>query len=373
MGTGAFGRNRRRRRGIALVYAMAFMLAMVGFASFAVDFGRLQLAKSELQAATDAAAHYAATGLLSGPGTVKTRAAYAASANTVDGTPLALDLTNDIEFGNWDPNTKTFTVVTGLAQNTARAVRITGRRLASRGTGVSSFFASLFGQSQWDLQVTSVAFNGSATDDVFLIQDVTGSFMLELPDAKTGDQALLDSLNAAGGGGRLAVSVHTGWGSTLAPLTPVNANYSYLTSKISSINLGGSPGMPPPSGTDIASGFDEAIAAYTSGGYVAPAGGVKTVVLVSDGQPTTAPDGKHPTLDDAQLLSLAQTRANTLWSNNVHVYVVFMDSDNDPVAASNLQTLIRGNGDFVRVTSPNQLPAALADITNKIGKISLVK
>src|SRR5438045_1673275 len=28
MGTGAFRRNRRRRRGIALVYAMAFMLAM---------------------------------------------------------------------------------------------------------------------------------------------------------------------------------------------------------------------------------------------------------------------------------------------------------------------------------------------------------
>lgn len=352
---------------------MVFMLALVGFASFAVDMGRLQLVKSELQAATDAAAHYAATGLPTGPGTVKSRAAYAAAANTVDGTALVVDQTNDIEFGNWDPTTKTFTVVTGSAQNTARAVRITGRRIASRGTGVPSFFASLFGQTQWNLQVTSVAYNGSATDDVFLIQDVTTSFAEELPDAKTGDQALLDSLYGGGGSGRLAVAVHTGWGQTLASFTPISTNYSYLTSKISSINLAGNPGMPAASGTDIASGFDEAIAAYTSGGYVAPASGVKTVVLVSDGQPTNDPGGKHPTLDDAQLLSLAQTRANTLWSNNVHIYVVFMDADNDPVAASNLQTLIRGNGDFVRVATPAQLPAALADITNKIGKISLVK
>ena len=363
----------RRGRGIAIVYATVFMLALVAFASFAVDLGRLQLIKSELQAATDAAAHYAASGLPSGPGTVKSRAAYAAGANKVDGSPLVIDQTLDVEFGNWDATTRTFTVVTGTAQNTARAVRITGRRIASRGTGVPSFFASLFGQTQWNLQASSVAYNGSATDDVFLIQDVTRSFAEELPDAKIGDQALLDSLYGGGGAGRLAVAVHTGWGSTLAPLSRISTNYSYLTSKITSINLADSPGMPASSGTDIASGFDEAIAAYTSGSYVAPAAGVKTVVLVSDGQPSSDPSGKHPTLDDVQLLSLAQTRANTLWTNQVHIYVVFMDSDNDPVAAANLQTLIRGNGDFVRVTTPTQLPAALADITNKIGKISLVK
>jgi hypothetical protein len=352
---------------------MAFMVTLVAFASFAVDMGRLQLVKSELQAATDAAAHYAATGLPSGPASVKARAAYAASANTVDGTPLVIDPTDDIEFGNWDSATNAFSVVTGAAQSSARAVRVTGRRLASRGTGVPSFFASLFGQTQWNLQVSCIAFNGSATDDVFLIQDVTLSFAEELPDAKIGDQALLDCLYQTGGGGRLAVAVHSGWGVTLAPLTRISTDYSYLSSKISSINLAGWPGMPASTGTDIASGLDEAIAAYTSGSYVAPAGGVKTVVLVSDGQPTNNAYGKHPTLTDSQLLSLAQARADTLWSNNVHVYVIFMDADNDPVAAGNLQTLVRGNGDFVRVTTPSQLPTALADITNKIGKISIVK
>ena len=352
---------------------MLFTMTLVAFASFGVDVGRVQLVKSELQAATDAAAHYAATGLLSGPATVKSRAAYAAYANTVDGTPLVLDQTDDIEFGNWDATTKTFTLVTGGAQNSARAVRVTGRRLASRGTGVQSFFASLFGQSQWNLQVSCVAYNASAADDVFLIQDVTTSFAEELPDAKLGDQALLDSLYAAGGGGRLGVAVHTGWGSTLAPLTRVSSNYSYLSSKISSINLAGSPGMPVASGTDIASGLDEAIDAYTAVGYVAPSTGVKAVVLVSDGQPTSNPGGKHPTLSDSQLLSLAQARADTLWSHNVHIYVIFMDAANDPVAAAKVQTLVRGEGDFMHVTTPSQLPAALADITNKIGKISIVK
>lgn len=130
--------------------------------------------------------------------------------------------------------------------------------------------------------------------------------------------------------------------------------------------------MPIASGTDIASGFDEAIAAYTASGYVSPSGD-KTVILVSDGQPSADTDGKHPTLNATQMLTLAQTRADTLWSNKVHIYVVFMDATNDTGAANKLKTLIRGNGDFIRVSDPKLLPAALSDLTKKLGGVSLVK
>ena len=115
------------------------------------------------------------------------------------------------------------------------------------------------------------------------------------------------------------------------------------------------------------------VAAFTASGYVTPVGGNKTVVLVSDGQPSADSDGKHPTLSDSQLLTLAQTRANTLWSNKVHVYVVFMDSANDSAAAAKLQTLVRGDGDFIRVSTPSALPAALADLTKKISGVTIVK
>jgi hypothetical protein len=360
-----------RERGISLLYAMVAMVALTGFVSLAIDLGRMQLAKTELQAATDAASRYGASGLSSGVDAVKARVAAAALENMVDGTPLVIDENNDIEFGTWNSNTKTFTVLTGSAQSTATAIRVTGRRLASRGTGVPLFFGKAFGRNTLDIKASGISGSGQGAD-VFLIQDITSSFTAELPDAKIGDQALLDALYAGGTGWcRMGIAVHTGWGKTLAPLTLVNTDYSYLTNIVTSIQIAGSSGMPVASGTDIASGFDEAIAAYTAPGYVPPAGG-KTVVLVSDGQPSSSSAGKHPTLNDTDLLALAQARADTLWANNVNIYVVFMDATNDTVAGNNLKTLLRGNGDFVRVANSADLPSALSEITKRMS-LQLVK
>jgi hypothetical protein len=163
----------------------------------------------------------------------------------------------------------------------------------------------------------------------------------------------------------MAIVVHTGWGKTLSSLVNINSNYSTLSSIFSSIQLCGSTGMPVCSGTDISSGFDEALAVYSDPSYTMPAGG-KTVVLVSDGQPEASSSGKNPTLNSAQLLALAQQRADSLWTLGVHVYVVFFDRDDDATAAANLQRLIRGSGEFVRVSDPTQLPQALSDITKKL-------
>ena len=57
----------------------------------------------------------------------------------------------------------------------------------------------------------------------------------------------------------------------------------------------------------------------------------------------------------------------------LYTHVVFMDADNDSAAATKLRTLIRGDGDFVRVTSASQLPTALTDLTRKIGGVTIVK
>ena len=367
----SIGHTLRVRHGISLIYVTVLMVVLIGFVSFAVDLGRLQLAKTQLQTATDAAARYGATGLNSGVATVKSMVVAAAAENQVDGSPLVIDPNNDIEFGIWNPATRTFTPVTGAAQSTAKALRVTGRRVASRGTAVPLSFASLLGLSTIDLRFSCVVNASSISDDVFLLQDITTSFTAQLPDAKIADKGLLDSLYTSGGAGRLAVAVHTGWGATLAPFTNISSNYTYLSSTINSIQIAGSPGMPVASGTDIASGFDEAVSAFTASGYVSPTGS-KTVVLVSDGQPSANSSGKHPTLDSNQLLTLAQTRADTLWANNVHIYVVFMDADNDNTAATRLRTLIRGTGEFVRVSDPTQLPSALQGITDKIGGIHIM-
>src|SRR4051794_15322610 len=117
--------SRRRRRGISLLYAMVSMVALTGIMSLAIDLGRIQIAKTELQQACDAATRYGAGGLGQGVGTVKSRVATAGAENKVDGQPLVIDQNNDIEFGTWNAATKTFTILVGTAQSSATAIRVT--------------------------------------------------------------------------------------------------------------------------------------------------------------------------------------------------------------------------------------------------------
>lgn len=155
----------KRFRGISLIYAMISMTALTGFVSLAVDLGRVQVAKTELQQAADAAAMYGAAGMSQGVATVKSRVAAAAADNKVDGTTLAIDQTNDIEFGVWDPGTRTFTVLTGSAQSSATAIRVTARRSAARGTGVPTFFGRIVGMNTVDAKAVAIAARGHVTSN----------------------------------------------------------------------------------------------------------------------------------------------------------------------------------------------------------------
>src|SRR3954454_11297274 len=51
------------RRGAMLIYATVAMVVFAGLCVLAVDWGRVQVAKTELQRTADAAARYAVTGL----------------------------------------------------------------------------------------------------------------------------------------------------------------------------------------------------------------------------------------------------------------------------------------------------------------------
>lgn len=140
----------RRAPGMTLVYTSAVIFALVGFLSLSVDYGRVQHAKTELQAAVDAAARYAVTGIADN--TYLTKAQTAAAQNTIDGTTLVLTQA-DVEIGQWNTTNRIFTVGGG---GTPNAVRVTGRRIASRGTAIPLVFANLIGKSQFDLSVSTI-------------------------------------------------------------------------------------------------------------------------------------------------------------------------------------------------------------------------
>jgi Flp pilus assembly protein TadG len=136
----------KRSRGYALVWLAVAMTAMMGLVSFGVDMGRVEMAKTQLRRAADAAARYAAPGV--SDGTATSRAIAAAADNLVDGTPLVL-LNSDVTTGRWNNG--------NLVGGTADSVRITAVRTAARGTGIPLLFAQIIGQSKCDLHVTVTA------------------------------------------------------------------------------------------------------------------------------------------------------------------------------------------------------------------------
>jgi Flp pilus assembly protein TadG len=141
---------------VVLVYSIIIFSVLIGFCSLGVDLAHVQVAKQELETAVVAAVRYGAAGLQSDAATATANAMTVAAQNKADGSPVVL-LASDIQFGNWNTSTRTFTVVTGAAENTANAIRITTGRTVARGNGVSLSFAQLLGQSFCDITATSTA------------------------------------------------------------------------------------------------------------------------------------------------------------------------------------------------------------------------
>src|SRR5205085_12237475 len=97
-----------KRRGVAVLYMALIMTVLVGFASLATDYARVQLVKSQLETATDAACRYGTKWSGSGQALVLTQANLVAAQNSVNGSPLVLQ-SSDVKVGNWNAGTKTFT------------------------------------------------------------------------------------------------------------------------------------------------------------------------------------------------------------------------------------------------------------------------
>jgi len=143
------------RKGLSLVWMMIGLSTLIIFVSIAVDYGRVQIAKTELRRGADAAAR-AATAYL-GDSTQATSAATAtALLNNVDGTGLVLTPATDVEFGWWNDVNRTFTPMP-TTPNGANSVRITARRTSATGNAISLNFAKVLGVNTCDVNAQSIA------------------------------------------------------------------------------------------------------------------------------------------------------------------------------------------------------------------------
>ena len=166
--------NGSRRRGATLVL-MAFVLAAtVVVAAFVISLAFIELHRTELAIATDAAARAGGRQFaITGDKTLaKSTARDAASRNPVGGVPLSLT-DGDFQFGKASRGNlaSKYGFATGSTEN---ALQVTGRRVAGGADGgIRVAFPNVFGVSEVNSQYSSISTQIEV--DVALVIDRSGS------------------------------------------------------------------------------------------------------------------------------------------------------------------------------------------------------
>ena len=158
---------------MTLVWGIVIFTALMAFVSLAVDLGRVQLVRTELQQAADAAARYAAIGFAEGVEAAQDHALAVARENRAGEWDVTLDRVQDVEFGSWDAATKTFTPLSGSARADADAIRVTARRVARRGTAVPLLFTRWIGVPSCDVAASAIVTRTAAAPSFIAMRDVS--------------------------------------------------------------------------------------------------------------------------------------------------------------------------------------------------------
>lgn len=211
-----------------IVLAAVLMTVMAGMIAFAVDCGMIALTREQLQCAADSAAIAGADSLVNGTSAATTAAQSFAQANIAGGTAVVINSSQDIQLGTWDKNALTFTTLTGAAQSSANAVRVTCQMSKARGNSLTLFFAPIFGISHTDVSAQAVALASSMVCGPFVgLNGVTisGGSYTDSYDSNSGtyskstagnqgDVCSNANINLSGGGTVVNGNAHPGIGGT---------------------------------------------------------------------------------------------------------------------------------------------------------------
>ncbi len=171
------------RRGVVVVLVCFLTIALLACVIFSVDVAYMQLSRTRLRAATDAAARAAGEALSREQDLDASRQAAMdiAKLNLVAGTPLLLDQDQDIVFGNsTQQQSGAWAFVAG--GDPINAVRVFGRRTRDAPSGsVPTFFGRVF--NVVDFQPLSSATVVRLDRDICIVVDRSSSMKLYLTDS----------------------------------------------------------------------------------------------------------------------------------------------------------------------------------------------
>jgi Flp pilus assembly protein TadG len=150
-------RRHGRRHGVAMIYVVVSLAVMLGFCSLAVDLGRVQVAKTELRRAADAAARAGVAQLLSsGTSAAQSAAIAMAARNYCDGSAVVLT-NSQVQVGIWNSSSHSFST-SGSADNitTFNAIKVMARRTQANGNPIPLVFGEIIGVPTCDIEANSI-------------------------------------------------------------------------------------------------------------------------------------------------------------------------------------------------------------------------
>jgi hypothetical protein len=171
--------RRNNRKGMSLIWAAVVMVALCAIGSFAVDYGRVQIVKTQLRAAADAAARAAAHDMPTSLALASASAVDYARRNLADGQPVVLDPALDIEYGKWNLNDRKFKTTTNLKE--INAVHVIARRVKSRNTAVPLTLASVIGAGSCDVKAETIVMVVPGVNVNQKVQATANPFLAGMP------------------------------------------------------------------------------------------------------------------------------------------------------------------------------------------------
>lgn len=115
---------------MAILYIIIVMAVVFAFASLAMDYGKVQLAKTQLRTAVDSCARYGVQWVSGGKTTALPAVNAAAADNTIDGQSITFS-NAQIDIGSWNYTTRVFTT-NGTPRN---AIRLTQSKAVALALG----------------------------------------------------------------------------------------------------------------------------------------------------------------------------------------------------------------------------------------------
>ena len=219
------GRRRPHRRGVSLIYACLITMLALGLCTLGVDYGHIQIVKTQLQRCADNTARGTVeTYLKFGASTAQANAAGLAAANPVDA-GFCVQPTVVVTWGYWNSSTQSFVAGTGVPV----AVKVDTSRTTAASNPVPLLFP-VFSNGQGNHPTCDVLASAVAISNTRTLIDYSGGFSATSPLNLRGTAAVSGThlrVTTSSGGAQASAA----WHQTRVPIGQFNTAFSFqLTS-----------------------------------------------------------------------------------------------------------------------------------------------